>query len=242
MSDFTSITLGINTGTLGSPVYTTAPASGTGTGKEVRWSDQSNQGATASASWPNMTRPGSTAAVPYLYVFTADTTSLGYLGTSSSTPIAYANSNYLMARWSWDAVGTFAGAPTFTAYNSASHDTPTRGDGTILGGSTTDTGATARSYLKMNLYGSGATTQTPAAAPTNAPVVTDGATGVLTPGASAWLTNYQGLQGDNDFIMYGSTPTATTAQAVFGEYALFTGPGMSTGIYTPVLSIKYLFV
>ena len=241
MSDFTTFQFKLNTGTQAAPVWTALANGGTGGANELRFSDQSNQGATASASWPYMTRPGTTQQVNYQYAFTADTTSLGYLGTSTNTPITWANSNYNDAQWSWDAVGTFASAPIFTAYASSAHAAITRGDNSLLGGNATDTGATARSYLKGNLYGSGATTQTPAAAPTNAPVVTDGATGSLSPGTGAWLTNYQGLQGDNDYITYGSTPTATTAQVVYMMLTLFTGPNMATGTYTPVISVKYTY-
>jgi len=82
----------------------------------------------------------------------------------------------------------------------------------------------------------------PAAAPTNVPVVTDGATGNLSPTAGAnWLTNYQGLQGDNDFMTAAATPAATTADQLIMMLTLFTGPNMATGTYTNVCSVKYTF-
>jgi hypothetical protein len=242
MSDFTTLQLQVNTGTNAVPVWTAVPAAGSGTGQELRWSDVSTAGAIASASWPFMTRPGSTAAVPYLYVFSADTTSLGALGTSSNTPAAFTNANYLQARINFDGVGTFASAPILTAYASTAHGAVTRGDNSMLGGNTTDTGATARSYLKGNMFGRVVTAGAPAAAPTNAPVVTDGATGALTPTAGAnWLTNYQGLQGDNDYLQFPATPAATTADNINIMLALFTGPNMSTGTYANDASIKYTF-
>jgi len=113
----------------------------------------------------------------------------------------------------------------------------------MLQGSTTDTGATARSYLKGNLYGRVSSLTAPAAAPTNAPVVTDGATGSLAPSAGAnWLTNYQGLMGDTDFITAPFTPAAITTDSVQMMLTLFTGPNMVTGTYsTPVVSCKYTF-
>lgn len=202
----------------------------------------STAGSTASASWPFMTRPGSTAAVPYLYVFSADTTSLGVLGTSSSTPAAFTNANYLQARINFDAVGTFASAPILTAYPTTAHGAVTRGDNSLLGGNTTDTGATARSYLKGNMFGRVVTAGAPAAAPTNAPVVTDGTTGAVTPTAGAnWALNYQGLQSDNDYLQFPSTPAAATADNINIMLALFTGPGMSTGTYQNDLTVKYSY-
>src|SRR4051794_11887610 len=117
MSDFTTFRFQLNTGTQATPVWTAVPATGAGTGQELRFSDSNAQGAVASASWAAVTRPGSgTAGVDYLYVFTADTTSLGYISTSSTTPTAFSNTNYNAFRLDWDNVGTFASAPIFTAY------------------------------------------------------------------------------------------------------------------------------
>lgn len=242
MADFTTFQLKVNTGTQASPTWT-AEANQGGAGVELRWSDQSNQGATASASWPAVLRPAAATNIPYLYAFSADTTSLGSQGGGTNVPVAFSNANYNQIQVSWDGVGTFASAPILTAYASTAHAAITRGtpSGDVLAGNTTDTGATQRSYLKANLYGSGATVQVPGAAPTNAPVITDGTTGALTPGSAAWLTNYQGLQGDNDYIQYGSTPTALTAQVLYAILALFTGPNMATGTYLPVVSVKYTY-
>jgi len=170
MADFTTMRFQLNTNTNGSPTWTSVPAAGAGTGQELRYSDLSNQGSTASASWPAITRPSSgTAGVNYLYVFTADTTSLGYLGGGTSTPAAFANSNYRALRLDWDNTGTFASAPIFTAYPSTAHGSITRGDGSILGGHASDTGATARAYLKGNAFGRVDSAGVPAAAPSNAP-------------------------------------------------------------------------
>ena len=128
----------------------------------------------------------------------------------------------------------------FTAYYSNAHAAISRGDNQLLGGNTTDTGATQRSYLKANAFGRVTSAGAPAAAPTNAPVVTDGATGSLVPTAGAnWLTNYQGLMGDVDFITFPATPAATTADTWYVIFALFVGPNLTPAIYTPVLSLKY---
>jgi hypothetical protein len=245
IADFTATTglvLQLNTGTNGAPVWTTLQNGGSGGANELRFSDQSNQGATASASWPYMTRPGSTQAVPYQYAFTADTTSLGLWGTTSNTPISFVQdaTHYLSHRWSWDAVGTFASAPIFTAYASSAHASITRGDASLLGGHATDTGGTARSYLKGVLWGRVTSAGAPATNPT-AFTVTDGATGSVAPTAGAnWSAN-QGLQGDNDFLTAAATPAATTADSLNMMIDLFTGPNMATGTYTNVISCKYTF-
>ena len=190
-----------------------------------------------------MTRPASTQHVPYQYVFSADTTSLGYVSTSTSTPTAWTNANYNHARWNWDNTGTFASAPILTAYKDNTHAAISRGDNSPLGGNTTDTGATARSYLKANAWGRVDSAGAPAAAPTNAPAVTDGATGALTPTAGAnWLTNYQGLMGDVDWIAFPSTPAATTADTWHIMFDLWTGPNQATGTYVMDLpALKYTF-
>src|SRR5678815_783286 len=241
MADFTTLRLEGNTGTQGTPVWTTVPATGAGTGQEIRFSDVSTAGALASASWPFVTRPTSgTAGIDYAYVFTADTTSLGILGTTSTTPAAFTNASYMQFRWWWDNVGTFASAPIITAYASNAHAAVSRGDGSLCGGHASDTGGTARSYLKGNAFGRVVSAGAPAAAPTNAPVVTDGATGSLAPTAGAnWLTNYQGLQGDNDYISFPSTPAATTQDQWNCMYRLFTGANQTPGTLTPVVSLKY---
>lgn len=246
MADFaatTGLVLQQNTGTNGAPTWTGLNNGGSAGANELRFSDQNNQGTTASASWPYMTRPGSTGQVNYQYAFTADTTSLGYLGSGTNTPATWANANYNDKRWNWDNLGTFASAPIFTMYPTNAHGSVTRGDGSPLGGHATDTGATARSYFKGNAWGRVTSAGAPAAAPTNAPAVTDGATGALTPTAGAnWLTNYQGLQGDNDWIAFPSTPAATTADSWPVMLTLFTGPNMATGTYSAiVISLKYTF-
>ena len=92
MADFTTARFQLNTGTNASPTWTSVPATGAGTGQELRFSDLSTQGSTASASWPAVTRPlAGTAGVDYLYVFTADTTSLGVFGGGTRRPVAYSN-------------------------------------------------------------------------------------------------------------------------------------------------------
>ncbi len=57
------------------PVWNTITFGGSAGANEIRWTSTGGGAAgTASASWPQFSRPGSTAAVPELWYFTADTT------------------------------------------------------------------------------------------------------------------------------------------------------------------------
>ena len=238
MADFTTLTLDANTGSQAVPTWTSV----LGANKEVRWHDTSTAGlTTASASWPYVTRPAATGGIDYAYAYTADAVGIGVLG-SAGAPTAFTNASFHQFRWNWDNLGTFASAPIFTAYPSTAHGAVSRGDGSLLGGHATDTGATARSYLKANAFGRVDSAGAPALAPTNAPVVTDGASGAATPTAGAnWLTNYQGLQGDNDYIQFPSTPAAVTADQWRTMLRMFTGPNMTPGTLTPTLTLKYTY-
>lgn len=239
MADFTTLTMQGNHGTLGSPVWVEV---GPTANHEVRWSDSATQNGVASANWPAMIRPGSTSIVSYTYAYTADATGWGLLSGQASPCPAYAESNYLWARWNWDAVGTFASAPIFTAFPTTGHGSITRGDGSLLGGADPDTGSTPneRSYLKGNAFGRVDSAGVPVAGPTNPPAVTDGSTGSVSPTAGAnWLANFQGLMGDNDYITAPFTPAATTADQWSLHFALFTGPNMTPATYTVVMTLKY---
>lgn len=241
MADFTTLVLDANTGTNASPTYTALGGANT----EIRWSDVgTGLLATASASWPAMVRPLATAQIAFTYAYTADAVGLGFIGTGSN-PATYSITNEKWARWRWDNLGTFASAPIFTAYNTNAHAAPAARAtpaGGLLEGHVTDTGATARSYLKANLYGQVDSVAPPAADPTNAPVVTDGALGSVSPGAAtSWLTNFQGLMADLDYITFRLTPAATVADSIHCHFSLFTGPNMTPGVLVPVMSLKYTF-
>lgn len=242
MANFVLISFDANTGTLGTPVWTSLGGAST----EWRWHDTNSAGlSTTSATWPYMTRPGATGGVDYSYAYTADAVGLGVINAGSNVPTAFSNSDRHQARWSWDVVGTYASVPIWTAYVDNTHAAVTRNSptGEMLPGNTTDTGATARSYLKGNMWGTFSVpgTNSPGSAPTNVPAVTDGATGSLAPGAGAWLTNYQGLMADTDYISASGTPTAATAQVVEVIMRLFSGPNMAAKTYTNVSTWKYTY-
>jgi hypothetical protein len=240
MADFTVLTFDANDGNNGTPNWVNVL--GTPPAKELRFSDSSAQANVASASWPYTTRPASgTAGVDYAYAFTADTTGQGVDSGATSVPAAFTRATYLQTRWNWDNLGTMASAPIFTAYPTTAHGSVTRGDGSLLGGHASDTGGTARSYLKGLAYGITASQQTPAAQPSADPVVTDGTTGTVTTSTGAW-SGVQGLQGDNDFITCGDTPPAVTARFWYTMVRLFMGANMSPGLHQPVISLKYTYV
>ena len=238
MADFTTLRFQLNTGTNGAPVWTSAS---TTAASELRFSDVNTAGATASASWPFMTRPAVTGGVDYLYVATADAVLLGCLGTSSATPTAFTNASYRQFRFDWDNLGTYASAPIYTAYPTTAHGAISRGDASLLGGHATDTGATARSYLKGAMFGRVHSAGVPAGAGGSARVVTDGMTGSVSPTAGANWSVYQGLQGDNDFITFAATPAATAADQISLMIRLFTGPNMAPSTYTNDVSWKYTY-
>ena len=238
MADFTTLIMEANHGTLGTPVWVEV---GPTADHEVRWSDSNTQKNVASAAWPAMIRPAATAIVSYTYAYTADAVGNGFLSNEGAVNCpAYDKDNYRWARWNWDNVGTFASAPIFTAYPTVAHGAVVRDDGSLLGGKIADTGGTGFSYLKGNAFGQVDTVAPPAAGPTNAPVVTDGTIGSVSPAAGAnWLANFQSLQGDNDYITAPFTPAATAADTWSLHFALFVGPGETPALYEVILCLKY---
>jgi len=240
MADFTTLTMEGNDGTIASPHWVEV---GPTAAHEVRWSDSATQKNVASASWPVMTRPAATSIVSYTYAYTADATGNGFISNQGAVNCpAFSKDNYLWARWNWDNLGTFASAPIFTAYPSSAHGAITRGDGSLLGGKTPDTGAggSEKSYLKGNAWGRVGSGGAPGAGPANAPAVTDGTVGSVSPAAGAnWLANFQDLMGDSDYITAPFTPAATTADTWSLEFALFTGPNETPALYQVILCLKY---
>jgi hypothetical protein len=141
-----------------------------------------------------------------------------------------------------------------SAFADTSLSSPSRGtqpsspssDGSgIVNGQTTDTGGTARSYLKGNAYGQGITSggsqQTPSAGSVGTnPGATAGTTGSVTPSSAAWLSTWQGLQGWNDYILGGATWQALTTVYWYFTLILFSGPNLCLGTNIgPVLCLQY---
>lgn len=242
MADFTTIRSMWNSGTDASPVWNAVTFGGSGGANEIRWAAAGAGAAgTGSASWPQFSRPGATAAVPALWYCTADTTCVQvtvYTGAVGPSNIACID---------FDAVGTFATAPTFTAYSDTSHQAPSPGTqpgaqaGSPIVNGSADTSNT--SYLKMNEYGDDqAANPTAAGTGSTTLAVTSGTAGSVSPAAAAWLATWQSLQGTVQYVTHRRTPAATTAGKIFFIPILFTGPGMSLGTLTPVITFTYSYV
>src|SRR6266568_3745355 len=241
IADFTTIRSQWNSNTDASPTWNTVTFGGSSGANEIRWcATGAGAAGTASASWPQYSRPASTGAIPELWYFTADTAGVK-VGTYDGT-----NTKANVACIDYDAVGTFATAPTLSAYGDNTHAAPSAGTqpgaqagSPIVNGQTTDT--SSHSYLKANLYGDDQTAN-PAAGTTGTVTVTSGTAGSVSPGAAAWLANWQSMQGAIQLVTHRRTPAATTAGHIFFVLALFTGPNMSLGTLTPVLTFTYSYV
>jgi hypothetical protein len=242
MSDFTTIRSQWNSNTDASPTWNTITFGGSAGANEVRWCATGAGGAsTASASWPQYSRPASTGAVPELWYATADTTLVKvatYDGTKGQSNVACID---------YDNLGTYAAAPTLTAYGDNTHAAPVAGTqpgalsgSPIVNGHATDTSST--SYLKINEYGDDQTGNPSAGAAGTTLAVTSGTAGSVSPGAAAFLATWQSAQGVIQYITHRRTPAATTAGKIFFVLSLFTGPNMSTGTITPVITFTYSFV
>jgi len=238
MADFTLIQMECNDHSTGAPNWVAIGGANT----EVRWSDINDEHGTASAAWPAMIRPAATAIVDFTYAYSADAVGNGFYSQSGgvNTP-AYAEANYLWARWDWDNTGTFASAPIFTAYPTVAHGAIVAGDNSLLGGNNPDTrNVNDYSYLKGNAWGRVDSGGAPAAGPGAAPTVTDGTLGAVSPGAGAnWIANFQSLQGNTCWILAPFTPVATTADTWSLHFALFTGPGMTPATYQVQMTLRY---
>jgi hypothetical protein len=237
MADFVLITMEVNVGNTGAPVWSALGGANT----EVRWSDSNAQSNVLDVNWPAMIRPAATAIVNFTYAFTAAAVGEGVYSGGGVIPPVYSEANYLWARWNWDAIGTFASAPIFTAYPTIAHGAIVAADGSMLGGSVADTGS--RSYLKGNAFGQEDSAGAPAAGPLAPPAVGDGAVGALSPVAGAnWMANFQSLQGDNDWILSIFTPAAATADTWSLHFALFTGPNETPALYLNILCLRYTWI
>lgn len=254
MADFTAgtgFTLVYNTATFANADVTgvwTGTAlqfGGTAGANELRWATSGATTTTASASWPFVTRTGSTFAIVQLWAATADAVLLqinAYDGTN-------AKANQM--RWSWDTSGTFAAAPQFSAFESTAHTAPTPGDGSITGGKNPDTGASAgasTSFLKINAHDTLiATTATlVAAGPVGtALTATTGAQSLVTTTSADWLTTHttwgQAAGFTQGGIILRTVPAATTANTWPILMSLWCGPNLSTGTLTPVVTVQYSF-
>ncbi len=241
LADFTAISTAFNSVSDASPTWNTIAFGGSAGANEYRFCASGAGGAsTSSAAWPLYTRPGSTTAVAECYGFSADTTGIKV----NTYDGAKTNSNVF--RIVWDNTGTFAAAPSLTAYSDTSHAAASPGTqpgaqsgSPIINGHATDTSST--SYLKGNLFDTFQTANLSAGAAGTTLAVTSGTAGSVSPGAAAWLATWQSLQSSTQFITARTTPTATTAANAYFTLALYTGPSQSTGTMLPVVTFQYSY-
>lgn len=242
MADFSSIVPEFNNGTDGTPSWQALAFGGSSGANEIRWCTSGAGGAsTTSANWPQYPRPASgTEAVPECWGFSADGTGLQVTTYDGNKT----NSNVF--RVNYDAVGTYATAPTLSAWGDNTHTAPSAGTqpgaqsgSPIVNGHATDTSST--SYLKGNLYGDDQTGNPSAGAAGTTLAVTSGTAGSVSPGAAAWLSTWQSLQGAIQYITHRRTPAATTAGKIFFSLSLWTGINMSLGLIKPVVTYTYSY-
>lgn len=248
MADYV-VTMDYNKGTDASVDWTgtTIAAGGSAGANEFRWCNTGDGAAgTASASWPKFRRLASTGAVPELWAFSADTTGIKVATYDGNKTFAR------VLRLNFSAAGTPVSVVKLSSYATSALGAATPGsqpadpavDGSgIVNGHATDTSSTA--YLKGNAYGSGLTAggtqETPSAGNAGTTLlVTSGTAGALAPGAAAWLTTWQSLQADGQYINGTAIPQAVTAFFWYISLALFSGPNLCLGSnIAPVCAIQY---
>lgn len=250
MADFTTLYLDINAGasvTDASPVWNHMTPGGAN--YEIRFcASGAGAGNISSASWPIYAPPVSVGVVPEAWA---------YLGTDNSGGLQMktydgTSAHYMQFRWNWDALGTFASAPIISAYKDNTYPAASPGtqigypgDGScIINGQSADTGST--SYLKANAFGYGVDTggvqQTPSGNAGGTLAATSGTAGAVSPATGAWLSTWQSLQANSQFIQDAVTPKATTAGFWYWVAALYGGPNETGGVLTPVLAFRYTFI
>ena len=248
MADYT-VSIDYNQGSDGTPNWTgtTIAASGSAGANEFRFCNTGEgAGGTASASWPKFRRLASTGVVPELWAFSADTTGIKvatYDGTKAASRVL---------RFNFNNAGTPVSVMKFSSYATSSlgaatpgtqpSDPSTDGSG-IVNGHASDTSSTA--YLKGNAYGSGLTAggsqETPSSGAAGTTLaVTSGTAGAATPGAGAFLSTWQSLQADTEYITGPAIPQATTAFFWYVVVSLWSGPNLCLGSnIAPTLALQF---
>jgi hypothetical protein len=248
MADYTC-TFDYNKGTDGTPDWTgtSIAASGSSGANEFRFAKAgAGAGGTSSANWPKFRRLASPGVVDELWAFSADTTGTKvatYDGTKSAARVVRLNFNN---------AGTPVSAMKFSSYADTSLGAATPGtqpsdpssDGSgVVNGHATDTSSTA--YLKGNAYGSGLTAggsqETPSSGAAGTTLAaTSGSAGAATPSAASWLSTWQSLQADTQYIQGPATPQAVTAFFWYIVLSLWSGPNLCLGSnIAPVFACQY---
>lgn len=248
MADYSSITVGYNTGTDASPTWTgTALAmSGTSGANELRMALSGATGSTTSANWPYMAKPTSgTQAVTQVWAFTTD--------GAGSQVATYTGDNTKanVFRYVFSADGNPVTAMQVGMFGDNTHTSPSAGtqppvthQDAFSNGQTSDT--SSRGYLKANFFGSGfpaaGAQETPSAGSVGTnPSATTGTVGSVTTSAGAWLTTWQDLQGFTDYITAASIVKVSQAFNWYFTWVVFIGANITAGTWTPVQTLQYSY-
>lgn len=240
ISDYTNFNVQYNSttdgGTDASPVWTGTAITfaGSSGANEIRFAPTGGGQTTStpSASWPLATKPPSgTAVFQEAWAFVTDT------GGKKTT---YTGDNTVarVFRWNWDASGTFASAPQWSAFDNTSHPNPSPGTQPSIVNGSADTSNT--SYMKGNSYGrAGVDTPAAGSAGSNPSATTRNITGSVSPGNTAWLTTWQDLQGFTAYIINSATPPTLAVGTWYFTLVLFYGANISATTYTFCITIQY---
>lgn len=250
MADFTVLKSQVNTGASDASPTWTDMLFNTANYELRLCGSGAGAGNIASVAWPTFLRPGSVSVIPEMW---------GYFGSNNSGGLKIntydgTNAHFMQWRINWDNTGTFAAAnilsfwkdATLPAASPGTQPNPTSGgDGSsFVNGHATDTNST--SYAKLNANGSGVTAggtqETPNANANGTLTATSGSAGAATPGAGAWLSNWQSGQASTQFVQGTATPAATTSGFWYTLFSFFTGPNMTGGTLLPVAGFQYQWV
>jgi hypothetical protein len=246
MADYT-VTLEGNDGTDASPTWNGSIATDGASGaNEIRFCKAGDGGAsTSSANWPKFRRLASVGVVDELWLFSANTTGVKtiYDGTRTKARVLRFNFNNTGTPVSKMKLSSYATTALGAASPGTQPSDPSTDGSGIVNGHATDTSSTA--YLKGNVYGSGLTAGGSQETPSSGNVgttlaATSGSAGAAEPSAGAWLSTYQSLQADTQFLQGPAIPQATTAFFWYFSLALYSGPNLCLGSnIAPVIAVQY---
>jgi hypothetical protein len=248
MADYT-VSMDYNKGSDGTPDWTgtTIATGGSAGANEFRFAKAgAGTSSTTSANWPKFRRLASPGVVDELWAYPTDGS-----GTKVATYDGTKNQSRVL-RLNFSNAGTPVSAMKFSSYADSSLGAATPGtqpsdpasDGSgVVNGNSTDTSSTA--YLKGNAYGSGLTAggsqETPSSGAAGTTLAaTSGTAGAATPSAGSFLSTWQSLQADTQYIQGPAIPQATTAFFWYIVLSLWSGPNLCLGSnIAPVLACQY---
>ena len=158
-------------------------------------------------------------------------------------PATFINTDYLQARWNWDAVGRLRrphhdGVRDEPQYPTV-RATPA---GDILAGHTDGYRGHGTQLSEGGALGSGEQCRCPGRGSWCDASRHRWGHGSIAPAADAAWSAYQGLHGDIDYLTFRAQPAATTAGTLHCLIALFTGVNMSPGTLSTQSSLSNILL